>query len=119
MKGLNKMDFTNGFEIITELPRELSTQELLGRRVYREVKTKFPKIDTVGEPSDWSEYTLHLGPYQISFEKMPLLDGIRYRYLVKHNTVFLTFTEHCQPLEARTLTKHLIGEFERVQRKNN
>lgn len=114
MKGLNKMDFMNGFEVVAELPRELTTQEILGRRVYRDVKIKFPKIDTIGEPSDWAEYSIHLGPRQISFERLERLPGIRYRYVLAQNIVFLTFTDDCLPLEARTLTQHLIGELNRV-----
>jgi hypothetical protein len=114
------MDLLNyGFESVTELPREITTQELLGRRFYTDLKKRYPKLDSVGEPEDWSNYSIDLGPYVVSFATLPLLSSIRYRYNRNTNIVKLTFESHCAPLEVRTLTQHFYKEIEQWQKKKS
>ncbi len=120
MKGLNKMDFLNpalGFEPISELPRELSTNEILGRRFYSDVKRRFPKIDTVGEPANWASYEIRLDPIRVDFAKLPLLSTVRYCYNRQTNKLKLTFEQDTLPLEVRTLTQHIFREADKWQKK--
>lgn len=107
----------NGFIVIEELPRELTSKEILGRRFYTDIKRKYPKIDTIGEPSDWSTYSLNIDPYTISFANLPLLSTIRYRYNKVTNVIELQFENDCLPIEVRTLTQHFIKEIETWQKK--
>jgi hypothetical protein len=106
-----------GFETVSELPRELSTNEILGRRFYTDLKRRYPKLDTIGEPEDWSNYKMILDPYMVSFETLPLLSTIRYRYNRITNKLDLRFEENCLPLEVRTLTQHFFKEIEQWQKK--
>lgn len=108
---------SNGFEIITELPRELKTEEILGRRFYVDIKRRYPKLDTIGEPADWSNYRIILDPYVVSFETLPLLSTVRYRYNKLTNIISLHFEQDCLPIEVRTLTQHFFKEIETWQKK--
>lgn len=107
----------NGFEVVTEIPRDLRNEEILGRRFYTDVKRRYPKIDTIGEPEDWSNYRIILDPYVISFETLPLLSTIRYAYNRLTNVVTLRFEECILPLEVRALTQHFFKEIETWQKK--
>jgi hypothetical protein len=112
------MDLLNhGFEVHTELPRELNTSELLGRRLYVDLKNRFPKIDTIGEPQDWSNYVIFLGPYRVSFEHFNWQPGIRYCYSKDTNLLKITYTDNALPIESRTLTQHLLKEIYKWQKK--
>jgi hypothetical protein len=115
------MDFISSpaFEVVQELPRELKNSELLGRRFYTDLKKRYPKIDSIGEPSDWSRYTIRMDPYLISFATLPLLSTIRYRYSRVTNKLDLHFEEECLPLEVRTLTQHFFKEIEQWQKRKN
>jgi hypothetical protein len=106
-----------GFETIIELPRDLRNEEILGRRFYTDLKRRYHKIDTLGEPEDWSNYKIILDPYSISFETLPLLSTVRYRYNKITNTVSLQFETGILPLEVRTLTQHFFKEMELWQKK--
>lgn len=114
------MDFLNpalGFEPVSELPRELSTNEILGRRFYSDVKRRFPKIDTVGEPANWASYEIRLDPIQVDFANLPLLSTVRYCYNRTTNKLKLTFEQDTLPLEVRTLTQHIFKEADKWQKK--
>ncbi len=119
--GLLKMDFISSpaFEVVGELPRELKNNELLGRRFYTDLKRRYPKLDTIGEPADWANYQIILDPYTVSFATLPLLSTIRYRYNRVTNKLNLHFEEECLPLEVRTLTQHFFKEIEQWQKKKN
>ena len=116
---LYKMDFinNNGFEPVMELPREIKTSELLGRRFYYDLKRRYPKLDSIGEPSNWSKYSLIMDPYKISFATLPLLSTIRYRYNIVTNVIDLHFEDDCLPIEVRTLTQHFFKEIQLWQKK--
>jgi hypothetical protein len=112
------MDLTKqGFELCHSLPRELNTSELLGRRLYVDLKNRFPRLDTVGEPADWSSYSIRLDPYRISFEKFVQQNGIRYRHVVNDNILNINYSLAATPIESRTLTQHLINEITKWQKK--
>lgn len=114
------MDLVNkqlGFETVTELPRELSTGELLGRRFYTDFKRRFPKVDTIGEPADWSSYKIRLGPVRLDFATLPLLSSVRYCYNRQTNVLQLMFQPDVLPLEVRTLTQHVFKEADKWQKK--
>lgn len=114
------MDLTkHGFETLTELPRELMVNELLGRRLFVDLKKRFPKLDTVGEPARWDCYVIDLGPYRVDFSNFNLQAGIRYVYNRNTNQLLLTYTEQATPIESRTLTQHLMNEINRWQKKKN
>jgi hypothetical protein len=106
-----------GFEVCDALPRELNVNELLGRRLYVDLKNKFTQLDTVGEPADWSTYSLRLGPYQISFEQFKQQSGISYRYNRLTNVLYLSYSSSVTPIESRTLTQHLMNEINKWQKK--
>lgn len=108
---------SNGFEEIIELPRDLKTEEILGRKFYVDIKKRYPKLDTVGEPNDWSKYKIILDPYVVSFETLPLLSTVRYSYNRITNIVSLHFEQDILPLEVRTLTQHFFKEIETWQKK--
>ncbi len=105
------------FSVVEELPRELRTEEILGRKFYTDLKRRYPKLDTIGEPEDWSNYFIRMDPYSISFETLPLLSTIRYRYNKITNTMSLHFESECLPVEVRTLTQHFFKEIEQWQKK--
>ncbi len=115
------MDFLTyeGFETSDDLPRELRTEEILGRRFYTDLKRRYPKLDSIGEPSDWSKYSLIMDPYSISFATLPLLSTVRYRYNKLSNVIDLHFEQDCLPLEVRTLTQHFFKEIEQWQKRKN
>lgn len=118
MKGLKNMDLlNNGFETVDTLPRELNSNEVLGRRFYTDLKRRYPKIDTIGEPSDWSSYKIIIDPYTISFANLPLLTTIRYCYNRVTNVIDLHFEDNCLPVEVRTLTQHFFKEIKPWQKK--
>jgi hypothetical protein len=108
---------SNGFEEIAELPRDLRNEEILGRKFYVDIKRRYPKLDTIGEPEDWSNYRLILDPYHISFEALPLLSTIRYKYNKITNILSLQFEPGILPIEVRTLTQHFFKEIEQWQKK--
>ena len=114
------MDLLNeqlGFTDIPELPRELRTNELLGRRVFVEINKIAQSIHTVGEVLDWTAYSLDLAKIKISFANCPYLNTIDYVY--NHTTNLLTFTFHeeCSFVEGRTLTRHIQKEIRKWQKK--
>ena len=113
------MDFieSEAFEIIAEFPREITNEELLGRRFYTDIKRRYPKLDTIGEPPYWHTYSLRMDPYTISFETLPLLSTVRYRYNKLTNIISLQFEQDCLPIEVRTLTQHFFKEIETWQKK--
>lgn len=112
------MDLLNkGFEEIIELPRDLRNEEILGRRFYVDIKRRYPKLDTIGEPEDWSNYRIILDPYKISFADLPLLTTVRYKYNKITNIVSLQFEPGILPLEVRTLTQHFFKEIQLWQKK--
>jgi hypothetical protein len=112
------MDLLNkGFEEIIELPRDLRNEEILGRRFYVDIKRRYPKLDTIGEPEDWSNYRIILDPYKISFGDLPLLTTVRYKYNKITNIVSLQFEPGILPLEVRTLTQHFFKEIQLWQKK--
>lgn len=113
------MDFLNSeaFQVIDKLPREITNEELLGRRFYTDIKRRHPKLDTIGEPECWSTYSLRMDPYTISFETLPLLSTVRYRYNKLTNVIRLQFEQDCLPIEVRTLTQHFFKEIEAWQKK--
>jgi hypothetical protein len=120
MKGLKNMDFLNdlmGFEIITELPRELTTEEILGRRFFTDFKRRFTCIDTIGEPETWTTYSIRMDPIVVSFANLPLLTTVRYKYNKVTNILNLTFEKDALPIEVRTLTQHIFNEAHKWQKK--
>lgn len=114
------MDLLNeslGFTEIPEIPRELRTNELLGRRVFVELNKFYPRIHTKGEVTNWEQYSVYLEDSRISFKDLPYLETIHYRYNLVTNILSLTFEEECSFLEGRTLTKHLQKEIQKWQKK--
>lgn len=120
MKGLNNMDFlqnTDMFEVVTELPRDITNGELLGRRFFTDFKKRFPAIDTVGEPTDWSSYNIRLSPIVLSFANLPLLKTVHYIYNRNTNMLKVSFNQDALPTEVRTFTQHIFNEAKKCQKK--
>jgi hypothetical protein len=114
------MDFLNNkdmFEVVLELPRELTNGEILGRRFFTDFKKRFPSIDTIGEPSDWSSYSIRMWPLVISFATLPLLNSVHYVYNRNTNILTLFFNQNAVPIEVRTFTQHILNEAKKCQNK--
>jgi hypothetical protein len=114
------MDFLSNegmFEVLVELPREINNGEMLGRRFYTDFKRRFPSIDTIGEPADWSTYNIKMNPIVISFANLPLLQTVHYRYNKITNILSVSLDKDAIPLEVRTFTQHILNEATKWQKK--
>lgn len=100
----------SAFEVITELPREITQAELLGRRIFVKINSFIPRATTIGEVQDWTNYTIKLPKnIRISFA---LYSGSGVSYTLNHekNTLKITVTEDTTPLEARGFIQHVMNE---------
>jgi len=106
-----------GFVEVEILPRELNTNEIIGRKLFLDINKLFNNVHTKGEVKDWSSYTIDLTNYKISFRDMEYIPSIRYTYNLTTNLLNVTFLSECTPLDGRILTKHLQKELYKWQQK--
>jgi hypothetical protein len=114
------MDFLNNsdmFQVVLTLPREVNNGEMLGRRFFMDFKRRFPSIDTIGEPEDWSSYHIRMKPIVVSFASLPLLKTVHYRYNRVTHILSLSFDKNAIPIEVRTFTQHIFNEATKCQKK--
>jgi hypothetical protein len=111
----------NGFEIINKLDREITTAELVGRRIFVLVARAFPEVTTYTEVINWAEYTLVLPKAcKISFAGLrPAPETVHYVYSPKKGLIHLSIAADASPLEGRTITQYILNEVAKWQRKNN
>lgn len=111
------MDLT-AFEIIYELPREISTKELLGRKIFVKLNAVLPASQTVGEVLDWSSYSIKLPKnVKLSFNKYES-SSIRYSLNHETNTLTLDISDETTSLETRTFIQYLITGVKNGKRKS-
>ncbi len=111
------MGFIIEEEILTELPREITTHELLGRKVVSDLQKRVKSI-LVYPTEDWSNYTLvYPKNCKLSFSRFNTIPTISYVHKPETRKLTLKFSESVTPLEARYLTQHLLNEFENDRKK--
>ncbi len=110
------MDFS-AFETITELPREITIAELLGRRIFVRLNSFMPKINTVGEVLDWTSYSIKF-PENTLLPEQHLISTIEYDINYAENILTLKLAEDTTPLETRAFIQHILTEVTNCLKKN-
>lgn len=109
----------SAFEIIYELPREITTEEVLGRRIFLKINSFVPKAQTIGEVADWTSYSVRLPKeIRISFANYTT-NSIRYTMNHETNILTITVSQNASSLEARDFMQHIMNEVTKCQKKRS
>lgn len=107
----------SAFEIITELPREITTEEIIGRRIFVKINSFIPKAQTIGEVVDWTNYSIQLPKtIKLSFESYQA-EKIHYRINHINNTLHISVDIDASSIEARNFIQHVMNEAKNGKRK--
>ncbi len=105
--------------IVYELPRDIPTNELIGRKFFRDLTKWIPELrldsDTAHEEQYWGEYTMRL-PYPLDVLGMSDLDiQMEAKSIGDRHTLHIYFRHQdpnntTLPLRSRTILQHLISQ---------
>jgi len=106
--------------VLYELPRELPTNELVGRKFFRDLTKWIPELrldsDIAHEEQYWGEYVMRL-PYPLDVLAMSDHDiQLEAKSLGERHTLFICFKHQdpnktTLPLRSRTILQHLISQI--------
>ncbi len=112
------MELTTSEEFIYELPREIPINELLGRKLYIDLKKAFKFIE-VQEPEFWNTYTIEYPKnISISMGSLPPIKGFSYRNNCIERKLYLAISEDISPLDIRTIWQHINREITKCLKRN-
>lgn len=105
--------------VIFELPRDIPTNELVGRKFFRDLTKWIPELrldsDIAHEEQYWGEYTMRL-PYPLDVLSMSDFDiQLEAKSIDNHHTLYICFRHQdpnntTLPLRSRTILQHLITQ---------